>query len=92
MEEFWKKYINADVFERGKIISRTITPKIIDVINMDIGRNEVNDQTKHMIDPSLQGYFDDLISVMNNKKKPAIIKKIKEVEKAIKESKKEIRE
>ena len=60
LDKFWKKYENADLLDRTKILKKII-PKVCDFIHS-------KELTKHQKDLMLVGYFksyfDDLIEYM----------------------------
>lgn len=61
VEDFWKKYINADSFERREMLKK-IVPAFIEGLSMENKKMREQDITN-----LLQSYFDDLICVMNKR-------------------------
>jgi hypothetical protein len=67
MEEFWTKYIEADILERLDIIEtlwKTVIKKGIE----DYGYLEDEEQKDRAIAQFLNSYFEDLVEVMEGKK------------------------
>lgn len=62
-EEFWKKYVDADIIERNNIVEGLVKSSLIqDIQNM---KGEHYDRCMIML---LNGYFEDLTSFLSSRK------------------------
>jgi len=73
-QEFWLKYIKADMLKRRSIIKKLIKQPIFDVIFDTKQKMEIR---KYCLSSLLYSYFDDLINAIKVEQEKEFIKKFK---------------
>jgi hypothetical protein len=69
VEKFWKKYVEADILERAKIIEKLVQFPLWKETFTMVNDEKIPEHIRiHAMATILQGYFDDLIDYMNCKK------------------------
>lgn len=64
MHDFWNKYLRSDSLDRNKLLKKTW---LIKDLTVDILKTFPNEELReHYISSQVQGYIDDLITVMND--------------------------